>query len=224
MFLRPSLLALMLVLTVVVCGQARLGIRAGASVSAPNVNSQLFGNLDPVPSVGWTASVFAHIPIGASGLYLSPELSMLTYAYEANGSTVLPGQGLVSLIGDSRIAYGAFPVHLGVELPIGKARLFLEAGSYLAIGLFGENNLTVTISGQSIANKGPIKFGDASGEIKRMDYGISSAAGVQFGKKLSLRLQFVNGFPNISNESIAEFRNRYLGLSLGYVVIGRKAQ
>jgi hypothetical protein len=196
--------------------QIRPGIRAGGLLSVPNVTSELLNGVKPKPAPGWTAGLFTTIPLGKNGLYMSPELGLLYYAYDANGTVNFPGVGMVSVTGNSHITYAHLPLHVGYVQPKGPVRFFAEAGGYIAIGLSGENNLKGTVGGQTFNNDGPIRFGRNNGEVRRADVGASLAAGLLLRDRFSIRLQAANGFTTVSNESFGSFRNRYIGLSLGF--------
>jgi hypothetical protein len=200
----------------VVFSQIRPGIRVGGLLSVPDVTSELLESTKPQPALGWTASLFTQVPLGKKGFYVSPELGILYYAYNGNGSANVPVFGMVSVSGDANITYAQLPVHIGYKGKAGRSTFFIEAGGYTAIGLKGENNMIGVLGTMSFIGEGPVEFGRASGQVRRSDLGISAAAGVQFGDKWGIRLHVVKGLPTITSIGVASFRNRYAGLTLQY--------
>lgn len=196
--------------------QIRPGIRAGGLLSVPNIKSDVLAGVKPKPAPGWTAGVFTQIPLGRNGWYVSPELGLLYYAYDADGTVNFPGVGTVAVTGNSNITYLNLPVHLGYVQAEGTVRFFAEVGGYAAVGLSGENNLKGTVGSQTFYNDGPIQFGRNNGEVRRTDLGASIAAGILLRNRFSIRIHAANGFTTVSNESFGSFRNRYIGLSLGF--------
>lgn len=114
---------------------------------------------------------------------------------------------------DIRVDYVEIPVNLLLKGPIGRARLFIGGGPYLAIGVGGK------ISSGSFSQD--VKFGDdANAQYKRLDAGLGFNGGIQAANGVILR-----GFANIGLANVAPsgngnngIRNWGYGFSIGYML------
>lgn len=112
-----------------------------------------------------------------------------------------------------RVDYVEIPVNLLVKASLGKSRLFMGGGPYLAIGVGGK------ISSGSFSQD--IKFGDGTNaQYKRLDAGLGFNGGIQAANGVIVRGFATVGLANVapSGNSNNGIRNWGYGLSIGYLL------
>ncbi|HEX8298091.1 MAG TPA: porin family protein [Rubricoccaceae bacterium] len=118
--------------------QTAFGLRAGLNVSdfsgddAPD-------NTDP--RLGFAGGLFARVPVGASGLYVQPEVS-----YSMKGVTGEDGNG-----GDATIAvdYVEVPLLLGIATPVTDSGLMVGGYAGPALGIKVRESVDFSVGGSS---------------------------------------------------------------------------
>ncbi len=171
-----------------------------ASASSGGINSdpvKIVGNVRP----GLRAGVTIDAPLNR---YFSIQPGVF---YSQRGTDDLAGSLNI------RVDYVEIPVNLLAKASMGRARLFIGGGPYLAIGVGGK------ISSGNFSQD--VKFGDGSGSnFKRLDAGLGFNGGIQAANGVILR-----GFANIGLANIAPsgnsnngIRNWGYGFSIGYML------
>lgn len=206
-----------------VSAQVSIGVQGGAVFSKPKstyeVNSTLPITVDASGKTGFSAGLFADLPLGESGFRLMPELSFVSKGGRGNtqiGISLPTGPEQIGIDLTSTINYLELPFNVAYSAPLGDNFLVVGAGPYVAVGLNGKTvakfSDDVGISNQ----EEPVVFGSTGNEIRRWDYGANLMAGFIHGSGLMLKANYSLGIPNLANEGNPEMRNRYFGLSLVY--------
>ena len=102
----------------------------------------------------------------------------------------------------------------------GGTKIYFVFGPYVGIGLSGTIKGEEIISfkdGVTTSYENDIEWGsDIDSDFKRMDFGLIMGAGVELNS-IQIGLNYSLGLPNIlPKNNIVKFRNRVLGISVGY--------
>jgi len=114
------------------------------------------------------------------------------------------------------LLYVDVPVLAKVSFGVGSAKVYAAVGPYVGAGLMGKTKYEASYGGETESETEDIEWGD-DGDLKRLDYGLSAGAGVEFGA-LQLGVSYGYGLANVSPEEDSEVKvnHRVLGVSLGY--------
>lgn len=194
--------------------QVRFGMKAG--INASSVKIQGVDDLDPL--LGYQGSLVADIGL-SSRFFIQPALSFVTKGFgieleyrDTKGGLTSTGRGTF------RTNYLEAPVLLLCKAKIGTScKIFGGIGPYAAMGINGKSDFGGGSPIQNIVFKP--KVNRPEGTYNRMDYGLTSAAGIEMGR-VSLAVNYNHGLTNIapSYRMIDPwvFRNRNLSLTAGY--------
>lgn len=112
-----------------------------------------------------------------------------------------------------RVDYVEIPLNLLVKAPLGKGRLFLGGGPFVAFGVNGKIS--------SGSNSADITFGDGTNaQFKRLDAGLNYCGGFQAANGVVLRGFAHMGLANVASRGDSEngIRNWGYGFSIGYLI------
>lgn len=111
-----------------------------------------------------------------------------------------------------------------------KSKLFISAGSYVAIALAGQSKLVGNIGGVSVDSKTDIQFSNSSSEanpfdqayshLRMFDYGVNFGAGLDF-RTLLFKLDYGMGLAQVNSGQIdlsSNDKNKYRVLSISFGV------
>lgn len=132
--------------------------------------------------------------------------------------------------------YLELPLHAVVKLPLAdKANVFIFAGPYVAMGMFGKYTVKTNLLGNESTTSGDIKFdnddpftseqeGAAYNKIKKFDYGVNGGVGVDLGSMM-IKAKYGLGMAKINSMESDDQKNdknkyRTLSISLG-IPLGR---
>jgi hypothetical protein len=203
------------------------GIKGGYNIA--NVSTNNDGSYDEKNGIS-TFHVGAYVDL--------PVLPILSLQLGAT----LNGKGAKMSIGNtssnsfieakSNPMYLEVPLNAVFKLPItSTSNVFIGAGPYAAIGLFGKNKLTTSLLGVKTETSENIKYGNddpangnngglASGDLKRFDFGANIMAGVQI-QRITLGANYGLGLANVvpgnNNTNNDKFQHRVLSFSVGYM-------
>lgn len=109
--------------------------------------------------------------------------------------------------------YLNIPIHIGYMMPLSKkVSVFVNAGPYLGIGLFGKYNMTTGNTNTTVANN---IFNDY---LKRFDYGIGGKIGIEYAKHIQLSVGYDWGLKNLkTNMYPMDYKNRSFEISCTYI-------
>lgn len=116
------------------------------------------------------------------------------------------------------LLYVDVPVLAKVSFGVGPAKVYAAVGPYVGGGIMGKSKYEVSYGGETESETEDIVWGTGEdADLKRLDYGVSAGAGVEFGA-LQLGVSYGYGLANVSPESEGDVNvnHRVLGLSLGY--------
>lgn len=198
--------------------QLSLGGQAGAVFSKPStqIPSSIPGLTYDIKSLtGFSAGLIADIPIGESGFRVMPELYYVGKGFKADASFDLLGQ---QIKGETKttISYIDLPINFAYAFELGNNRLMLGAGPYAGFGLSGKTTGKTTVGGVSQEEERDVEFGNASGEFDRLDIGANFMAAYILNNGLMFKVNYSLGMINLSNSSDSDYKNRFLGVSIGY--------
>lgn len=93
-----------------------------------------------------------------------------------------------------------------------KVSVFVNAGPYLGIGLFGKYNMTTSNTNITVANN---IFNDY---LKRFEYGIGGKIGIEYAKHIQLSVGYDWGLKNLkTNMYPMDYKNRSFEISCTYI-------
>lgn len=106
----------------------------------------------------------------------------------------------------------AFKVNLNWNT---KSSWYIATGPLFSVGIGGNYTTVYDWSGSKQAVKEKVEWGDADGELKRLDMGVLFGGGVQFDR-WQIGLSYNLGMINISNVYENILKNRQWQISVGY--------
>lgn len=117
----------------------------------------------------------------------------------------------------SNLNYLDIPLSVKVSFKIAKSKLFISAGPYAGIGLYGKLKQKSTFPGALDYNEKVIWGNDNFSMYKRFDFGFYACSGIQFNS-FQLGLNFNYGLRNIVGSKLNsfEFGNEVIAISFGY--------
>jgi hypothetical protein len=206
--------------------QVSFGVQGGAVFSKPKstyeVNSTLPITVEASGRTGFSAGLFADLPLGESGFRLMPELSYVSKGGKGStqfGITIPSGPQQIGLDFTSTINYLELPFNLAYSVPVSDYFIILGSGPYVAMGLNGKTKVVISDDVGVTEQEESVVFGSTGDEIRRWDYGANLMAGFIHPSGLMLKANYSLGIPNLANEGNPELRNRYFGLSLVYFLV-----
>ncbi len=186
--------------------RAQLSINPEAGINFANADWSL-GNasIEPKSIIGFKAGAMVDIGI-YKGFYLQPGAF-----YSVKGAKY--ESAILNANSEVKLNYIEVPVNLAYRYDFDKAgALFVAVGPYLGIGLNGKTKSTVF----GISGEEDIKFGDASDEMKKLEYGMNFGLGYISPVGIYIRGQYGMGFTNLSQATNSTWKNRVWSVSLGY--------
>lgn len=109
--------------------------------------------------------------------------------------------------------YLNIPIHIGYMLPASKKIVvFVNAGPYLSVGLFGKYSMTSNDKNTTVADN---IFKDI---LKRFDYGVGGRIGIEYAKHVQLSVGYDWGLKNLKTKIYpTDYKNRSLDVSLAFM-------
>jgi hypothetical protein len=202
--------------------QVSLGLRGGYINSGLKSSGDRYApgtsNLD-----NWQAGFYADIPLFKNG-YLQPGLSYavkgagLDYAVSTRADIFTSGATKLKL------QYLELPVHLVYKIPVSFGKIIAGAGPYAAYCTRGDYNVSVYNDNKMLQSGSQrVDFGSTPNifgtnmDLQRWDAGLNFIAGAEFNCFLTLNAQYGYGMMDIDKSSGNQLRNRYWGVSLGFL-------
>lgn len=190
--------------------QTTFGIRAGVNFSNINGRDDNDDKLDYKITPGFNVGVNAEIPV-AEDFYFQPGL-----LFSAKGAKV-PEEGF----GEEakiHLGYIEMPLNFLYKPALGKGKLLLGFGPYIAYGVTGKVKSTESDNEADIVFK---KLPDnPDGDklyLKPFDAGANVLFGYEFANRLSAQLNAQLGLANFNAyDTDAKLMNTVFGISLGY--------
>lgn len=114
-----------------------------------------------------------------------------------------------------RINYIQIPINFALKHETGNVKLFAQAGPFVSMGVTAKGEGAFSFLGTTDTSDGKIEFGSGDDQIKRLDYGLSIGAGIEFNK-IQLGIGYDIGMANIFNDSDVKITTRNLQFSVCY--------
>lgn len=173
------------------------GLRVGANLANVNIDTEGF-SMSPDSRLGMQLGVVAEFPVNEA-LFFSPGLLFVQKGYK------------MEMEGDeakARMNYLDIPMNLLYKVDLSGAKLLLQAGPNLGIGLNGKEKYD--------DEEEDIEFGSDEDQLKRLDLGLNLGVGAEI-QQVQVALNYTLGLSNISNYDEADIKNNVLSLSVTYL-------
>ena len=168
---------------------------------------------------GYMGGLIVDIPFGDEKLRMMPELLYNARGVKQNASASLLGQS-VSVDQKVTINYIDAIANLAVAMPVGDQKFLLGAGPYVGYGISGKRWTKVTPGVNSSLSpqetNTDVKFGSGTDQSKRLDYGVNVMGGFMLFNGITIKASYALGLANLSNNSSAQYKNRYFSIGLCY--------
>ena len=222
---KPILLLLLTLATSFAFAQLpTIGIKGGvnfASLGASGQANNVVAGTNLQASSGnitsFNIGVFADIKFG--NVSLQPAINFTGKGGTFDGTTgVLPGGSTSQVHSKYNLYYVQVPVNIVYHIPVVIGEIYFGAGPYGSSGVHGKLKQTaVNTQSGSFGGSRDIKFGNESGEIKRMDYGANAIAGIRLKGGLLFNINYDLGLTNILPDADGnKMKTRVLGISAGF--------
>lgn len=200
----------------------KVGVTGGYNLSLPSAYDSQSGF-----HVGLKGEL--GLPQAAKGLYVDFGLLLSSHGWKTPGyyynggstrsagtTSGTPSSGYTSNW-ECTPYYLSIPVHVGYKFPAGRnVNLFINAGPYFNIGLFGKAKETITPDNGKATTytKADNVFSDKMQE--RFDWGLGFRAGVEIVRHIQLGIGYDWGMKNINNDGV-DGKNRTFVASCAYM-------
>jgi Outer membrane protein beta-barrel domain len=199
--------------------QVRLGVQAGASINSPTVSG--LGNVATKKITTVSPGIVFEVPMGP--LSFRPSVNYL--AGNTTFQENIPAAGLIpATLQVDQIITKNVQIPLDITLPIkaGKGKILIAVGPVVTIGLKAEVASTVSVasSGSTLSTgSAPLQFGNASSEIKKVDWGGRFGVGYRLNK-FDILAQYKLGFTNQLNGAGENLKNHIVSLTASWFLFG----
>ncbi|MFM8591746.1 MAG: porin family protein [Sphingomonadales bacterium] len=190
------LVVLMLFAGLSLSAQTRFGLKSGVALGSVSTND------DEIKEDGSNLASFQFG--GVFDTKLSSSLSLQT-------QVLFLGKGTAVAHDDHKDQFRFTAIDIPLQvLYRGKSGLFIGGGP----------NLGFNLSAKHIheGEKEEIAIGDAAGQVKGFDFGVTGSAGYQSKSGLVLSVSYVKGITNLQNAPNFEWQNNVVGLNIGYLL------
>ncbi|NLR78828.1 outer membrane beta-barrel protein [Chitinophaga eiseniae] len=202
--------------------QVSLGIHGGY-VNSGLESSGTSISRKPTTMNSWHAGVYFNVPLFKNG-YLTPGLDYIVKGARWDYTISHPAEVFTSGTSRMKLRYLELPVNMVYKVPIGIGKFTIGAGPYAAYCLSGKYDLSVYTNGKEVQSSShsldfkasPNIFGTDM-NLQRWDAGLNFTAGLEFNCFLTLKATYGYGMVDIDKSANNEFKNRYWGVSLGFL-------
>lgn len=218
MLQRLSILLIILINYMPLCGQVSVGASMGGVISTPKghvTDRTLQLTIPAERRASVTAALHGDVPLGESGLRLMPALRYAQKGFLAHTEVVVQ-QTKVTIDLSHRMTFIELGIPLGFAVGVGEHNLVAGIGPYGAMAMGGAVKTIVSLNGITDERKESVVFGSGAGQFDRLDYGFEATAGMVFSNGILLHLRYALGIPNLSNDPANPLRQRSASLSVGY--------
>jgi Outer membrane protein beta-barrel domain len=198
--------------------QIKLGVQAGVNSSSATIKGLSDVNSITAPKVGLITEFNL-----MQGLLFRPAINFEQFGNEQSLTNIIPGSTITTAT-TTKISALEIPLELTVPVKIGKGKLLLSAAPTATIALSGNTTgtTTTTATGGSVATtniNNSIKFGNATAELKQIDWGTRFGLGYAFNNGIQLNTTYNLGVTNLSNVSGVSQKTHNIGITLAYFFI-----
>lgn len=223
--MKKILLTLLFILPFYMAAKAqdfRVGVTGGYNLSSPSAYQS---------QSGFHAGVKGELglPQVAKGLYLDFGLMLSSHGWENPGyyynANYNPSAGNGS--GNSSPNYSSnskytpyylnIPVHIGYKFSAGRnVSLFVNAGPYISIGLFGKATETIFPDEGAVTTRTAANNVFSDKMLNRFDWGLGFRAGIEIVRHVQLSIGYDWGMKNINKNGV-DCKNRTFVVSCAYM-------
>ncbi|MGM9476157.1 porin family protein [Pedobacter sp. GSP4] len=222
-----SIAAFLIVFSHAAFAQTKIGIRAGANFAKVSVRDEAGKKQETDYVPGFQIGLTVDVPL-VEDVYLQPGFAYALKGFKNNnGGYYGYGENF-----KAKADYIELPINILYKPTVGKGKLLLGAGPYLAYGTGGSwNSATSAVIGDiNIGNTGEIIFRNDAAEGhnlnsytygRPLDYGINVLTGYEFAGRFSIQLEGQLGLANLvpdfgDYKPSGKLKNNAFGISLGY--------
>ena len=187
--------------------ELKYGVTAGVNVNSPE------GNMDSGSRLGYHIGGTATCDF--SKWYASASLLLTQKGFKRPYTLSVDNQEIKS---HTDVTYLELPIVAGKNFNLGGGcKFFMEAGPYIAVGLFGKSQTKWA----GVKEESHKVFGKNG--FKRFDAGLTGGIGVEAFKHLRMKVGYEFGIPNLAKRGLAPaelaptYRNRTLTVSASYI-------
>ena len=192
----------------------RVGWEIGAASS--NYIGTVDGNLvDSKAKLGFRAGADFHFKL-ARHLTLETDLLFVNNGFKQN-----------TAYGMETVNIQAIQIPFVIEFRSGrdnKHGFFVGGGPFVSYHISGQTKIDLASGYYSVGpNPDKLHFGSGTNQIKRMDAGLGINGGYEFRDGIFMRLYYQMGVVNLSNANNELVISTNAGLSVGYMIPGKKS-
>ena len=210
--MKKILLATAFALTVSLANaQLKYGLKAGVNFANMGISSQGM-SFSPKSQTSFHLTGFVDVAISEKFSF-QPGLSFQGKGYKLD---VDGEEG--SATGKFNLGYLEVPLNAVLYLPAGDGNVFIGAGPYAALGLFGKQKYDVSGLGSGDED---VKFGNSEDDdITSMDFGLNFMLGYRLNSGLLFNagygLGLANNIPKDLRENDLKYKHKVFSISVGY--------
>jgi hypothetical protein len=199
-------------------GQFRLGIQGGISVSSPTIEGLENVQNYLAPKFG----IVAEFDMG--GFLLRPGVNYQNLGYTATDIFDLGLNSVLNTKQEVRMSTLEVPLDLTYPIKTKSGTILLSAAPTFTFGLSGTTKLTSSSANnggtpQVTTTNNDIKFGSATEELKKVNWGTRFGIGYEFHNGLQLNATYNYGLTNLINETEGSIKTHNIGLTLSYFIL-----
>lgn len=208
--------------------QVSLGIRSGYTASDMQISGEApdgFGSAGTSFETrhGWHLELLLNVPV-IQGLYFQPGFRYITKgANFRETASIKRLPGVYIPVGSAvRLNYFEMPLNIVYKYTLGKGKVTLGAGPYLARGLNGRYSYSIMQNGQTVTKHiKDVQFSRRNNDnlaVLRMhpwDAGANFAIGYEFDDYIMLGANYSLGLTDSDRSDFTVSKNRYVGISVG---------
>jgi hypothetical protein len=230
---RAGLLFIALLFLVQARAQVSVGLSSGYTASEVNVSGSGTGDFGRAQGYmktlhGWHLDLMVNVPL-AQGFYFQPVIRYVTKGAGFREVAAVEQKAALDAFyipkgARLQLNYLEIPFNVVYKLTAGPGSVRAGLGPYVARGLKGRYHYDIVQHGKSITqNSKKVQFSrDANDNIAVVrvhpwDAGANFTLGYEFNNGLMLGANYSMGLTDIDRSSVTESRNRYLGVSLGFL-------
>jgi len=209
--------------------QISVGFRGGYTMADmeykdPTIGYKYSGMGTPGRLKSWHADLLLNIPV-VYNFYLQPVVRYITKGANFERPDASPSGVYLPVAGSVKLHYLELPLTIVYKIPVAFGKIAIGAGPYAGYGLDGEYELGIRYNGRVVQNTAQdIDFNDQSGiiptntQLRRWEAGVNLMLGLELNNFLLIGANYSLGMTDVDKSSSSTLKNRYLGVSLGFLL------
>jgi len=206
--MKKFLVFIIFVLTINSLSAQHFGIKGGLNLAKIKASSEgmsvSFDNL-----ISFHAGIVYDTPISEKCFFNTGAIfTQKGYKFSLNESGV-------SMDASLKLNYIQIPLNFAIKTDVGNAKLFAQAGPFVAVALSGKEEASMSGGGFDESASADVEFGSKDNQYKRFDGGLGLGAGIEFNN-VQFSINYDLGIIDIQNisQSKANTRNLYFSVCL----------